>query len=449
MKTTRTRRLVFVLAIAVTMLVAAPVASAATINMNIRWSGSTTQSPLVGPAGGLGETWNNFQTNANQSALLDSTGAPTSVGYTTNLGGPDRWGWPPNLELILDGLRNFDTSSTNSQQFTFNGLTVGAQYDVYLASANLNSGQRHSGDWWTPNTTDTVGPQTSSNIAGINGTTWEEGNNYVLFENVVADTVGKIVFNGHSNTKAEVGFDPRLPLNGFQLVEDTSVPPPESLSFLNVNIYAGSAQTGLVGPAGGFGETWNQFNTTSASGLVDSDGAATSAGYTSTNLHGPWNWGNPSLGLIASGAANFDTGANNSQRFVINGLTEGDVFDLWIASANVNNGQRSQGEWTMINPTTSATVQTADNTGGINGDTWELGNNYLLFENVVVDANGEIVLTGHARRDNSYDTRLPINGFQLTRIPAAQGDIPEPATMALLGLAACGLGGYVKRRKRS
>ena len=31
----------------------------------------------------------------------------------------------------------------------------------------------------------------------------------------------------------------------------------------------------------------------------------------------------------------------------------------------------------------------------------------------------------------------------------AAGDIPEPATMALLGLAACGLGGYVRRRRKA
>ncbi|NQT40060.1 MAG: PEP-CTERM sorting domain-containing protein [Planctomycetes bacterium] len=441
---TRTRTLAFVLAIAATMLVAGSVASAAIINMNIRWSGSTTQSPLVGPAGGLGETWNNFQTSGNQSALLDSTGAPTSVGYTTNLGGPDRWGWPPNLELILDGLRNFDTSSTNSQAFTINGLTVGVQYDLWIASANLNSSQRSQGEWTMINPTASATVQTVDNTANINGTTWELGNNYVLFENVVADIFGEIAVTGHS--RDDNSYDTRLPLNGFQLVEDTSVPPPESLTFLNVNIYRPDPQTGLVGPAGGLGETWNQLNTNSANGLLDSDGAVTSAGYTSTNLGGPDQWGTPSLGLIASGLRNFDTGANNSQQFVINGLTEGDLYDVWIASANVNNGQRSQGEWTMINPTTSAAVQTADNTGGINGDTWELGNNYLLFENVVVDASGEIVLDGHARRDNSFDTRLPLNGFQLTRIAAA---VPEPSTFLLGCLGLLGLCVLRRRRRRS
>ena len=32
--------------------------------------------------------------------------------------------------------------------------------------------------------------------------------------------------------------------------------------------------------------------------------------------------------------------------------------------------------------------------------------------------------------------------------PAAQGDIPEPATLAMLPLGAAGLGGYVRRRKK-
>ena len=39
------------------------------------------------------------------------------------------------------------------------------------------------------------------------------------------------------------------------------------------------------------------------------------------------------------------------------------------------------------------------------------------------------------------DVTLPAGG--------PEGDIPEPATMALLGLAVCGLGGYVRRRRKA
>ena len=40
---------------------------------------------------------------------------------------------------------------------------------------------------------------------------------------------------------------------------------------------------------------------------------------------------------------------------------------------------------------------------------------------------------------------LSINGD----VTAVTGDIPEPATLGLLSLAACGLGGYVRRRRKA
>ena len=54
--------------------------------------------------------------------------------------------------------------------------------------------------------------------------------------------------------------------------------------YIHVNMYASSGgntnaqdPATLEGPAGGLGESWNQHNTTSGSGLLDATGAVTSA----------------------------------------------------------------------------------------------------------------------------------------------------------------------------
>jgi hypothetical protein len=75
-----------------------------------------------------------------------------------------------------------------------------------------------------------------------------------------------------------------------------------------------------------------------------------------------------------------------------------------------------------------------------------------------LDAFGTLSMTFTVPNDNDTVTILfdnltggdtfGLNGFEL-EAAAPEGDVPEPATMAMLGLAVCGLGGYVRRRKRS
>jgi hypothetical protein len=205
-----------------------PAANAANliVNMSAETNDPAPSATLVGPAGGLGETWNQFSTSS-AAGLLDSTGAASTVGYTsTNLGGPDKWGSDLTLGMIWSGWRNFSTGPANSQQLVINGLSTGDLFNVWIASANVLSGQRSSGTWTTPNNTTTVGRQVASNISGVIDDTWVEGNNYVLFENVEVDGSGELVFNEHSDPSAEVGFESRLPMNGFQLVQ---VPEPTAV----------------------------------------------------------------------------------------------------------------------------------------------------------------------------------------------------------------------------
>ncbi len=178
------------------------------INVSAEKAGEASSSSLLtGPAGGLGETWNQVTVN-NASGLLDSVGVPTTVSFTVNTDGLDKWN-TGSLQMLWSGLRNFGKGTAN--QMVISGLTSGDLYNVYIASTQGN-GEAGKGDWSTSNTTSSVGAQSVDSSVSLNTTTWVQGNNYALLENVVVDTNGKITLNG----QAAAGF--RLPVNGFQLV---------------------------------------------------------------------------------------------------------------------------------------------------------------------------------------------------------------------------------------
>jgi len=150
--------------------------------------------------------------------------------------GPIGWGGgssADDLALLLDGIHNHDSESSNSQQFRIHGLPPGHAFGVCLISSNnLSDNQRTKGVWTTPNISTinqstqverTVGhertetaPATVDNTGGPNGKNFVQGNNYVFFESLVVDENGELIFDGTSTNQSPV-FNNRLPLNGFQI----------------------------------------------------------------------------------------------------------------------------------------------------------------------------------------------------------------------------------------
>ena len=139
--------------------------------------------------------------------------------------------------------------------------------------------------------------------------------------------------------------------------------PADAQTLINVNV-DGVVRSGLVGPAGGLGDTWN---TTGAStffmdDLLDSTGAATTVDFTTdTGSQGNNGWGSPALTMLSS--AYFQFGHADPYNLVISDLSAGQRYDLYIASYYANE-TGSLGTFTTTNVVSNGTTQIADNGGG-------------------------------------------------------------------------------------
>jgi len=203
---------------------------------------TTAREGLEGPAGGLGNTWNqvlagpatSIAGGISASKLLDSDGLPSETGFTLQSSQLALFEWgAPSLKLVTAGAFswNWDAPAT----LVINGLKADRKYDLYLASFHPNEGGSSS-VFSTTNATTTVSPQLA-NSGGPSGNdaTWEQGVNYARFENLEPDAAQNItitmVGDSGSNTI-------RAYLSGFQLVElAATIPTP--------------AITGFTGPVGG------------------------------------------------------------------------------------------------------------------------------------------------------------------------------------------------------
>ena len=203
----------------------APSSPGQLINVSI---GSASKSSPVGPAGGAGTTWNQFTwsgqwQDVTGSALNNSTGAATAVSFEfgNQWNAFDPWG-SPSLTLLSNG-----ANPNSSETGTLSGLTVGSAYDVYIASYHGND--RNNGSFVTDNTCSNGSTQNLDSTSSPNGLTWVEGQNYVLFQGVVANSLGKVNLTWNpTNGLAIMGFQIVAP--GSPMPSATSITSGQSLS---------------------------------------------------------------------------------------------------------------------------------------------------------------------------------------------------------------------------
>ena len=352
---------------------------------------TATVSPI--PSGGTVQFKNGGNSLGTPVAVIagEATYTTTALGATTHV-----------ITAAYSGHQIHQPSTTAasiSQVVNKAGLTVTAQNAYrFPDTANPN-----------PLPYEITGFQNGENLAtsGVGGTA------ALSTTAALSSPVGKYPITCAVGTLAASNYSFTLFVGATLTVVDPATP-----LAINVNI-DDTVRTGLFGPDGGLGAVWNTIAADSATNLSHASGPATTVGFTSSGTGG-WFFGTTAnlsppqdLSLLTHGWINFSE--PNTQQLVINGLDPAKTYDLYIASAIlIDTNQRSQGEWSTPNTTSTPGSQVCDNRLDQNGTTWVRGNNYVLFEDVEPDASGNITVNGSAITEQpTYDIRLPINGFQI------------------------------------
>ncbi|MCX6877134.1 MAG: hypothetical protein NTW21_25490 [Verrucomicrobia bacterium] len=458
-------------------VVVAPPPPAMQVNVNL--DGNPSRTDLVGPAGGSGKTWNQFNTTS-ASGLLDDEGNTTAIGFT--LSGSWNFGsfGTPSLSLLAG---SYWWGGGTLINLAITGLDPVKTYDLYLPSYSAYGDGMWNMSFSTANTTPTTSPQIVNGTA--NSSTWVKGANYAHFTSVVPDGTGTITvsmigaggyefFNGvqiaqtgslppqaniqtfglPGNPAIITGTNITLTVpNGTEVTNlaptftlspgatctkasgstqnftspvhyivyssDYSAGPPTSGTTtdytvtvvvlpafqVNVNLDGSTNRTGLVGPADVGGQTWNQFNTSSASGLRDYAGTTTTLGYTLSDPGYFSTWGSPSL-ILLNGA--YYIGGHTSIDLVITGLNPAKTYDLYLPSYSAY----GNGKWNMSFSTANTTPSTSPRvvSGSGNSSTWVEGDNYARFTSVVPDGTGTITVSMIGTLAYEF-----LNGFQIVQ----------------------------------
>jgi hypothetical protein len=287
---------------------------------------------------------------------------------------------------------------------TISSLPAGT-YDFYVYAHGIDD--RENGIITLESASCDYGTKETSTASGWNKTSlsaWEEGKQFVLFRNVVITTNGTIYITASPSTNDNAA------INGLQIVKrDPSV--------MNIDFGVGtsSSKSGLAATGNTSGDFWNLYSRDdgfggyrtlgTVSNLKWWNGIVSSAAITVQNAPGAWGTG-VSDSMFAVYLYPF-----NSSNIVatITNLPSGTYQFYVYGHGNLDS---INGVYSLASNGVGYGTQSTTTTSGWASSTWTAGQQYVLYDDVVVVAGQPVVITSSP---GSYGLAV-INGLQIKQI---------------------------------